>query len=289
MNHQQLAFAPGHISGFFEPVLYNHDTNRTGSRGSGLSIALGATSTVVISMGQKQHISTKINNKAMAMPVTTLALQKLVGTTPLYIQVNTQLDLPTGQGFGMSAAGALSASLALADLMDHSPADALEAAHFAEVSLKTGLGDVIASSFGGIEIRKEAGLPPWGLIEHIPGSYQVVLCIIDRQVKTEKILTNPVRMKRIQKYGNICTKRILEGPSLENLFALSRWFAQQTGLLTPKIQSALDAVKDVGHASQCMLGNSIFAIGDTKQLIQRLSGFGRVYISAIDTQGARIL
>jgi pantoate kinase len=289
MKHHQLAFAPGHISGFFEPVLYNYDISRTGSRGSGLSIALGATSTVHISIGQKQQISTKINNKAMSMPVTTLALQKLIGTTPLQIQVNTQLDLPTGQGFGMSAAGALSASLALVNLMEHSPAYALKAAHFAEVSLKTGLGDVIGSSFGGIEIRKEAGLPPWGLIEHIPGSYQVVLCIIDRQIKTERILTNPVQMKRIQKYGNICTKRILEGPSLENLFSLSQWFAQQTGLLSPKIQTALDAVRDVGHASQCMLGNSIFAIGDTEQLIQRLSGFGRIYVSSIDTQGARIL
>ena len=289
MIKNQHAFAPAHISGFFEPVINKHDISRTGSRGSGLSISLGATSTVTINIKQSQQITTMINKKIAPMPVTALALQKLIGTTPLQIQVSTQLDLPTGQGFGLSAAGALSATLACAKLLEKPRESALEAAHFAEVSLQTGLGDVIGSSFGGIEIRKEPGLPPWGLIEHIPGVYQVVLCIIDKQIKTKSILSNPILMKKIQHYGQFCTLKILEKPSVENMFYLSKWFAQQTGLLSPKIQSALDVVKDVGHASQCMLGNSIFAIGDTEKLIHRLSSFGRIFVSSIDVQGARVI
>ena len=35
------AFAPGHISGFFEPV-FNPDLSRTGSCGAGINISLGA-------------------------------------------------------------------------------------------------------------------------------------------------------------------------------------------------------------------------------------------------------
>ena len=39
------AFAPGHISGFFEPV-YTPDLSRSGSRGAGINISLGAFSEV---------------------------------------------------------------------------------------------------------------------------------------------------------------------------------------------------------------------------------------------------
>jgi pantoate kinase len=289
MIQSQQAFAPGHITGFFQPVLNNNDINRTGSRGSGLSISLGATSTVSIKPAQTQQISISLNQKFTQVPVTTLAIQKLIGIQPLKIHVNTLLDLPLGQGFGMSAAGALSATKALARLLDIPQEKALSAAHFAEVSLNTGLGDVISSSFGGIEIRKEAGLPPWGLIEHIPGSYQVVLCVIDKKVTTKSILTNPIQMKKIQEYGNLCTNKILKNPSVENMFSLSKWFAKQTGLLSPKIQNALDAVENIGHASQCMLGNSLFAIGDIEKLIQKLSTFGKIYLSSVDVEGARVI
>ena len=40
------AFSPGHISGFFEPVYFNNDFSRSGSRCAGLSITLGAVSEV---------------------------------------------------------------------------------------------------------------------------------------------------------------------------------------------------------------------------------------------------
>jgi len=40
-----IAFAPGHISGFFEPV-YNANKAKTGSRGAGINVNLGAKSDV---------------------------------------------------------------------------------------------------------------------------------------------------------------------------------------------------------------------------------------------------
>jgi len=143
--------------------------------------------------------------------------------------------------------------------------------------------------FGGIEIRKKAGLPPWGLIEHIPGAYPVVLCVIDKKIATQSILSNPSHMKKIQKYGNLCTNKILENPSMENMFTLAKWFATQTGLISPNIQSALNSIKNHANASQCMLGNSIFAIGDTEKIVQKLSNFGEVFVSSVDEQGARLI
>jgi len=193
------------------------------------------------------------------------------------------------QGFGLSGAGALSSTLALSKITNISQNEALKAAHIAEVKLRTGLGDVMASSFGGIEIRKTAGLPPWGVIEHIPGKFDLVLCILGSKIDTKKILTDSLITGKIVDYGRLCTKKILEKPSVENLFTLSQLFAKKTNLANTKIQEAVTAVNKYGMASMCMLGNSIFATGKTDQITKILTKYGRVYISSIDQNGARIL
>jgi len=173
-----VAFAPGHISAFFEPIYQKQNAARSGSRGAGINISLGATSQVVINSSVNQTIDISINNKQTDALVSKLAIKHLIGDTPISITINTKLDLPVGQGFGMSGAGALSSTIALAKLLHIPKEEALKASHYAEVELHTGLGDILASSFGGIEIRREAGLPPWGMIEHIPGKFEVTVCII---------------------------------------------------------------------------------------------------------------
>ncbi len=57
------AFAPGHISGFFEPVLHYEDLMHTGSRGAGFSISLGALSEVMVEESQSNSIQIFINGK----------------------------------------------------------------------------------------------------------------------------------------------------------------------------------------------------------------------------------
>ena len=283
------AFAPGHISGFFEPVYHNEDMSRTGSRGAGINISLGAYSEVNVSNSQNQSFEIFINKKKTNAPVTNLALKYLISNTPLNIKIKTKLDLPMGQGFGMSGAGALSATLALSKMINLSANDAMRASHFAEVQLRTGLGDVIASCFGGVEIRKSPGLPPWGLIEHIPGKFDLILCVIGKKVDTKKILSNPKKASRIVEYGKIYTKQILENPSIENLFNLSQMFTQKTELANPKVINAINAANGFGMASMCMLGNSVFAAGKTNDLIRILSSFGKVFVCSVDESGARIL
>ena len=282
------AFASGHISGFFEPV-YNQDISRTGSRGAGINTTLGAISDVTIEPSTKQLFEIFINDKKTQDAVTKLTLKNLLGENPVHVIVNTKLDLPIGQGFGMSAAGALSTALAVAKTTNLSNSDAIKAAHFAEVQLKTGLGDVIACSFGGIEIRKSAGLPPWGIIEHIPGKYELVLCVIGKKLDTKNILTDSAKANKIAEYGKLCTKKILENPSIENLFSLSQSFTKKTGLADPKVSKAVDAANQFGNASMCMLGNSIFAIGKTNELCKILSSFGVVYICNVDEVGFKII
>ena len=189
----------------------------------------------------------------------------------------------------MSAACAISATYALSKIVDLSCSDAMKASHFAEVQLKTGLGDVMASCFGGIEIRKSPGLPPWGIIEHIPGKCDLVLCIVGKKLDTRKILEDPQKTTKVVDYGKYCTKKILEKPSVENLFSLSQTFTKKTGLADKNILEAIDMANKFGMASMCMLGNSVFAIGKTNDLTKILSPFGKVFVCSVDEGGARIL
>jgi pantoate kinase len=282
------AFAPGHISCFFEPVFFQ-DLARTGSRGAGISTSLGAISEVFAENSTKQDFEIFVNNRKSNAPVTRLALKYLIGESPLRVVVKTKSELPIGQGFGMSAAGALSATYALSSIAGLHTNEAMKASHFAEVQLRTGLGDVMGSCFGGIEVRKSAGLPPWGMIEHIPGRFELVLCIVGKKIDTKKILQDPIKTTKIAEYGKYCTKKLLESPSIENLFSLSQTFTRKTGLADKRVLEAIDATKKYGLASMCMLGNSVFAMGKTNQLCSILSSFGKVYVCNIDECGARVL
>ncbi|MCX6663122.1 MAG: pantoate kinase [Euryarchaeota archaeon] len=284
-----IAFAPGHISAFFEPVYSGQNMDRSGSRGAGINISLGAVSQVTVKPASQHTITVSINGSPSNALVTKLALKFLVGETPLRITVDTMLDLPVSQGFGMSAGGALSSTLALADLLNLPRDNAVKAAHYAEVQLRTGLGDVIASSFGGIEIRREAGLPPWGMLEHIPGIYDMVLCVIGKEIETKKILSDATRLCEIASYGRYCTKKLLEKPSVEHLFSLAWEFTCKIGLADEMVLQAIEAANQYGMASMCMLGNSVFAMGDTPMLCKTLSVFGKVFCCTVDEGGARVL
>jgi len=284
-----IAFAPGHISAFFEPVYSGQNMDRSGSRGAGINISLGALSQVTVKPAALQTITININGSPSDAPVTKLALKFLIGTTPLQVTVDTLVDLPVSQGFGMSGGGALSSTLALADLLNLPRDDAVKAAHYAEVQLRTGLGDVIASSFGGIEIRREAGLPPWGMLEHIPGIYDMVVCVIGKEIETKKVLSDAARLGEIASYGRYCTKKLLEKPSVEHLFSLAWEFTRKIGLADEKVLQAIEAANQYGMASMCMLGNSVFAMGNTPMLCKTLSVFGKVFCCTVDEGGARVL
>jgi pantoate kinase len=284
-----IAFAPGHISGFFEPVYHPEDLTRTGSRGAGINITLGALTEVSVSQIGIQNFDISINNKRTQDPVISLALKYLLRDNPLNVTVKTKTNLPSGQGFGISAASVLSTTMALTKIVNISKEEALKASHFAEIQMKTGLGDVIASSFGGIEIRKSAGLPPWGLIEHIPGTYDIVLCVIGKKINTKKVLNDKSKMIKISGYGKYCTKKILESPSIENLFNLSQTFTEKTGISDVKVKNAIKSANKYGMASMCMLGNSIFAIGKTEELVKVLSPFGKIFVCSVDENGARVI
>lgn len=282
------AFCPGHITGFFE-ICERKDLLSTGSRGAGLCLTMGATSRVAIEDSQRQSVRVTIDGKESRAEVTKTALRLLIGAQRLAIKVDTRLDLPQSQGFGMSAAGALSASLAVAQMIGSSRQEAFETAHIAEIENKCGLGDISALHRGGITIRQRPGLPPKGKVLRIDGEPEVVLCVLGGRLLTRSVLTSPAKRKAINASGSRKVDQIVRKPSMNELLRLSSEFAIETGLASKKTLEAMSAASRLGMASMSMLGNSVFAVGDTDGLHQVLSDFGDVWICKVDKEGPRIL
>lgn len=282
------AFSPGHVTGFFE-VRYTEDLLSSGSRGAGLCLALGAKSTVRATKSGRTSIDVMIDGKRSRASVTRASLVHLLQHEKWRVEVVTRLDLPQSQGFGMSAAGALSASLALAEILGRGRHEAFEAAHMAEISQRAGLGDISAIHKAGITIRTRPGLPPIGEVRRIDGTPNVVLAVLGRGLLTRTVLTDPIKRRMINKSGATKVEELSRDPTLSKLMELSALFAVETKLATREIQDAMSAASKLGMASMSMLGNSVFATGDVEGLVSVLSEFGEVWVTKVDSVGARVL
>jgi pantoate kinase len=284
-----VAFAPGHISGFFQPVIDSQDNKKTGSRGAGVCISHGATAEVNITEQDNQLIKIRVNGKTGAFPVTLHAITTLVKNKKLRVDVDISLDLPIGQGFGMSAASALSASLATASLLHKPRLTAIQAAHHAEVKNHTGLGDVFPSAIGGFEIRKKPGVPPFGQIHQIKEQHSLLLGLFPGGMSTESILTNKEKVKHITKLGKYCTDQVLQSASVKSIMNYSYYFTQKSGLAPKKISDALKKINEKNLGSMCMLGHSLFIIQKNDTLKKLLATQVKIIKTTVDLNGARLI
>jgi pantoate kinase len=281
------AFCPGHITGFFQ-ICEHKEPLRSGSRGAGICTTLGATSTVVSKKGNGD-IEIYTNGRKSDAPVTKQALARMILGRDIDLDVETLLDLPISQGFGMSAAGALSAALATAEILDAPMYAALEVAHEAEILHRTGLGDVAALSKGGVTFRRVEGLPPQGRVDRIRADVELVLAVVGPPISTPTVLSDQDARERINLIGKECVEGLEFSPSLANFFRLSREFAMRTGLATKQIEEALTEIDDLGPSSMVMLGNSVFASGDLDEQEKILSKFGQTFRVRVDWKGPRVV
>jgi pantoate kinase len=282
------AFAPGHISGFFQPII-DENMDKTGSRGAGVCISHGATSTVQILDDNIQHIEIRVNKKKGRFAVTQNAIQRILEDRPIHITVDVELDLPVGQGFGMSAASTLSTVIALAHLLRKPRSSAIQAAHHAEVTYHTGLGDVASSAIGGFEIRETPGISPYGRIHKITDDHPLLLGLFPGSISTHDVLTNKEQVDRISMIGKECTDKVLCNPTVTTIFDYSFLFTKKTGLATNELLNVLQKINETDHASMCMLGHSFFATGNLQRITSCLPDSATSIETKVDNQGARIL
>lgn len=270
------AFAPAHITGFF--CIHEHeDPRRKGSTGCGIVLNGGVATTVTYSEELTEtHI---ILNGDHASGPTTRTVVNMLTNSPLLVE--SIANIPIGCGFGASGAGALSTAYALNDALSLSLTSEkiIETAHVAEVVNKSGLGDVIAQSYGGVVIRTAPGAPGYGKVDWIPAAGKEVICLALGELDTGSIISDPDFTWRITSMGKGAMKKLITSPTLETFMQCSRDFAFGTGLASDVVVDVIEAVESAGGmASQAMLGESVFTIinSETREaVIDVLSEFGQ--------------
>ncbi|MCK5547801.1 MAG: hypothetical protein KAI64_02220 [Thermoplasmata archaeon] len=285
------AFCPGHITAFFEACDHEEPLKR-GSRGAGFCISLGVHTEVEVREAGEQEVGIWINGRKRDAETTELVVRRIIGSRGVDVKVRSVVELPVSQGFGMSGAGALSTAYALNEALrlKLGKQDLIQIAHVAEVEAMTGLGDVYPQGMGGMDTRLSPGAPPHGKLVRRTARKRIVLCIVGRELRTKRVLADPVMRTRINDIGRECVDDYIGRPSWPKLFELSREFARRTKLASRKILKALEEVESCGgKAGMVMLGNSVFASGDEKRLIRALQKHGKAFSCAVDNKGARLI
>ncbi|MEW5761433.1 MAG: GHMP kinase, partial [Candidatus Thermoplasmatota archaeon] len=123
----------------------------------------------------------------------------------------------------------------------------------------------------------------YGFVDNIlTNEREIYACVIGKEIKTKDILSSKEKCRKINESGKKCINSIIKKPTLENLFKLSKEFAITTGLASSEIVDAIEEVNKYGMASMCMLGNSLFAVGNVKKILQK---YGRIYECMIGSCG----
>ncbi|AEA47089.1 pantoate kinase [Archaeoglobus veneficus] len=263
-----MFFAPASITCFFTPVIGKNPAE-TGSYG--VSIALNK--------GVRVNVSDKllVNDREVRFPTVEYVLDALGGKG-----VEIETDFPLSCGFGMSGASALAAAFAVNEenglnLPFYRLADL---AHEAEVVNRTGLGDVVCQSYGGIVVRVEPGCPSNARVERFLWRLELDILVLG-SLKTEEVLSENIDFS----VGKDCLKEFMRKPSVENLFVQAKRFSVETGL----IEDVMDVIEAVeasgGMASMVMLGKAVFAVNG----YEALEEFGEPVRATVSPYGVRFL
>lgn len=273
------AYVPSHITGFFA-AKRNDDPIKAGSIGCGLTLSLGAKTNA------KKANKTEIilNGQLSEAPVSKYVVDRLARSP---VRIETQLDMPLGSGFGASGGGALGCAYALNSLFDLGllANQVATVAHAAEVVNKTGLGDVIAQNTGGLVVRLLPGAPGTGKVDRIPVPPLPIYYVVRGPISTRDVLSDPAVMKEINSAGEAAVKELLARPTLNEFMRLSSRFTKQTGLASPWVLDAIEAVEAAGgKASMIMLGDAVFSVGGAEALAE----FGEVGRTVVSQRGANL-
>jgi pantoate kinase len=303
------AFSPAGISSFFEICDTTPDgkpiTNleRVGARGGGFGTQRGVTTEAHVSEAKTNDIRVFINGKnAPEAETTRTVVQMLLGrvSEEYEVVVRHNVEIPIGAGFGSSAAGALTAALALSKALGLNLTynQLGKVAHVAEVKCRTGLGTVGPLMLGGCVLTIEPGAPGIAIIDRIPIStdYAIVAGVFG-PISTKEVLSSYERRLAVNKWGRKTLDRILSEPSLENFLACCRDFAEKTGFMTERVRTLIQLAERTGAigAAQNMVGEAVHALTTLENVENIVQAFKRVLpqdkilAAQIDIQGARLI
>jgi pantoate kinase len=300
---EAIAFCPAHITGFFKAYVGENQKfpEKLGSMGAGFSIKDGVTTKVVIlpktNQDQKFRISTKgyQSDKTDVSEFILNEFLKIGNFENIFFDIEHQISIPVGYGLGSSGAVALSLSYALDQVLETKleRVEIGKIAHNAEVNCKTGLGDVLASYYGGFEIRVKPGAPGVGQVEKINVENISVIMICFSPISTNKFLQE--QLSKINGLGGKMVEKLLESKNYNNFQDMSLEFAQYVKVMTPRMEKLIEELSINGIKSGVALfGETVFSMVPKEQeskVLEILKKYpeGKIIKSQLDLQGARVL
>jgi pantoate kinase len=296
------AYAPGHLTGFFQICDGADDPLLKGSRGAGFSIKIGVRTKVVVEPSERDVISVIMNGRAMREAIVSEnVVRRMLGYVEetQRVEVTHEIEIPIGAGFGSSGSGALTIALAMNEALRLSLTyvDASRVAHLAEIACKTGLGSVFAATQGGFGVLYKPGAPgigesmKYGRSDELNGVF-----VHFGPISTREALSNPGLRQRINDLGGSFVDDLKENLSPSRFMELSRRFTDYVGITTPRLKAVLDAAdKAEVSCSMAMFGEVLFSLVERDE-VERVAEFYReavpdqsVRVLPIDERGARLL
>ncbi len=279
-----------HITLLFTIDDSSEDPVYQGSRGAGICLKDGVEAIAKGEKGSGEMIvrfKNGENDSRMYQDV----LSELVEEIPEIGDFDWELDiimsLPTSQGFGMSASGAVASSMAIQRAIGIPHEECVRRsfliAHIVERKRSSGLGDTTALSSGGVERRIAAGSPFSGsLLDSGPGVSQgwsvEIPILISWKEKTGRHTSSYIDSedwrRKICLAGEHAMERIAEGEWKEHrwpeLIEESLRFSSESGLemdasrleIIESVNKAIDSsgFSDSLSAMLCMLGESVVIV-----------------------------
>ncbi len=210
---------PLHITGFWKPV-YSKDPIHTGSVGAGINISEKLALVANKALEKKLYI----NNELISFST----MEELYKLLPRGLEARAYTKGVLGAGYGLSAAISLAYSIAYTILYKEkiSLEESSQLAHIAEVKAKTGLGDVIAEYYGGLEVRIKPGPPGIGEVIKIPVDPSIRIISISLGVASTRSMLESYGIEQ-SKLADKYLRILLNNLDLQTFLELSYNFTRQ--------------------------------------------------------------
>jgi len=261
------AYAPGHLTGFFQICTEAEDPLRKGARGAGVSIGQGVTTRVRTEEAGRPEHEIRINGRVIeGAIVSENVLGRMLASVdePMAVWVDHDIKIPPGAGFGSSGGGALTLALGLNEALGLglSKIEAAQVAHLADLECGTGLGSVFAAFVGGFGAIVEAGGPGYGRSVRYGRSEELSVAYLHfGPMPTKEALGDPGLRRRINELGGRFVDEFSGDLTPSSFMKLSRRFTEHVGITTPRLRSVLDAADSAGvPCTMAMFGEVVFSL-----------------------------
>ena len=337
-------FVPSHITGFFS-IFDNENPLLKGSLGAGVLLDKGVITEIdkieesdsnapskdlsIIINGKNDEYNEVIIRKTIDFMDNDFNKEEIQFNLD-NIVINQTIQVPIGCGFGTSAASAIGTSICINEYFNLglSIEECGQYAHLAEVSLGTGLGDVIAELSKGIVLRTNVGAPGYGevksivpheksgfgVFESLKSDFYVITKTLG-EISTASIIENEKHKKVITDVGleiqdefNRKDDGIIIGSKFKNKFNVavdsefneeetikkfmksSLAFAKKTHLINDDLLKIVHQLHGkVLGSSVAMLGNTVFSIANEDQKLKLEAEYYNEFdFYKLETEGIQI-